>query len=68
MPGNISSVANVTDKTREIYDYLVLVSLIPVFLFLIMLLYLDSLKLLSKTLLFIRLAWGFVSAGFSFFF
>ncbi|MEI7499539.1 MAG: PrsW family glutamic-type intramembrane protease [Bacteroidota bacterium] len=45
----------------------VFVSLIPVFLFLIMLLYLDSLKLVSKTLLIICLAWGLMSAGISFF-
>ena len=45
----------------------VFVSLIPVFLFLIMLLYLDSLKLVSKSLLSICLVWGLVSAGLSFF-
>ena len=45
----------------------VLVTLIPVFLFLIMLLYLDSLKLIRKSLLMVCLAWGFVSAGGSFF-
>ena len=45
----------------------VFVSLIPVFLFLIMLLYLDSLKLVSKTLLMICLVWGLVSAAMSFF-
>lgn len=45
----------------------VFVSLIPVLLFLIMLLYLDSLKLVRKTLLLLCLAWGFVSSGTSFF-
>jgi RsiW-degrading membrane proteinase PrsW (M82 family) len=45
----------------------VFVSLIPVFLFLIMLLYLDSLKLVNKSLLLICLGWGLVSAGMSFF-
>ena len=45
----------------------VIISLIPVFLFLAMLLYLDSLKLVSKMLLLICLAWGVVSASFSFF-
>jgi RsiW-degrading membrane proteinase PrsW (M82 family) len=45
----------------------VLVSLIPVFLFLILLLYFDSLKLVSKTLLLVFLAWGFTSAGIGFF-
>ena len=45
----------------------VFVSLIPVFLFLIMLLYLDSLKLMNKTLLMICLTWGLVSSGISFF-
>lgn len=43
------------------------VSLIPVFLFLIMLLYLDSLKLVGKTLLIICLAWGLAASGMSFF-
>lgn len=45
----------------------VFVSLIPVFLFLIMLLYLDSLKLVSKVLLSLCLAWGLISAGLSFY-
>lgn len=45
----------------------IFVCLIPVFLFLIMLLYLDSLKLVSKTLLLACLAWGLVSSGLSFF-
>jgi RsiW-degrading membrane proteinase PrsW (M82 family) len=45
----------------------VIISLIPVFLFLVMLLYLDSLKLVSKMLLLICLAWGVVSASLSFF-
>jgi len=44
-----------------------LVSLIPVFLFLIMLIYLDSLKLVHSTLLMICLAWGLVSSGISYF-
>jgi protease PrsW len=44
-----------------------LVCLIPVFLFLVMLLYLDSLKLVSKILLMICLAWGLASSGISFF-
>ena len=43
------------------------VCLIPVFLFLFMLLYLDSLKLVSKKLLMICLAWGLMSSGISFF-
>jgi protease PrsW len=45
----------------------VIISLIPVFLFLFMLLYLDSLKLASKTLLTICLAWGMLSAGLSYY-
>jgi len=45
----------------------VIICLIPVFLFLVMLLYLDSLKLASKMLLLICLAWGIVSASLSFF-
>ena len=45
----------------------VIISLIPVFLFLVMLLYLDSLKLASKMLLLICLAWGVVSASLSYF-
>lgn len=45
----------------------VIISLIPVFLFLVMLLYLDSLKLANKILLLICLAWGVVSASLSYF-
>lgn len=44
-----------------------LVSLIPVFLLLVLLLYLDSIKLVSKWMLLFCLAWGLVSAGLSFF-
>lgn len=44
----------------------ILVSLIPVFLFLFMLIYLDSLKLVSKQNLLLCLAWGVVSSGLSF--
>lgn len=44
-----------------------LVSLIPVFLFLAMLVFLDSLKLVNKRLLIICLGWGVVSAGVSYF-
>jgi protease PrsW len=43
-----------------------LVSLIPVFIFLFMLLYLDSLKLVSKKILLSSLGWGVVSAGASY--
>ena len=45
----------------------VLVSLIPVFLFLFMLLYLDSLKLVRKSLLSVCLLWGLASSAISFF-
>ena len=44
-----------------------LISLIPVFLLLIMMLYLDSLKLVNKKLLLMCLGWGIVSAGVSYF-
>lgn len=44
-----------------------LVCLIPVFLFLVMLLYLDSLKLVGKILLLLCLFWGIFSSGISFF-
>jgi RsiW-degrading membrane proteinase PrsW (M82 family) len=44
-----------------------LVSLIPVFLFLVMFMYLDSLKLVRKSLLLLCLSWGLVSSGISFF-
>ena len=44
-----------------------LISLIPVFLLLIMMLYLDSLKLVSKKLLLMCLGWGIASAGLSYF-
>ena len=44
----------------------ILVSLIPAFLFLIMLLYLDSLKLVSKRLLLFCLGWGIISSGLSY--
>ncbi len=40
-----------------------LISLIPVILFLFMLLYLDSLKLVSQQLLLLCVGWGVVSAG-----
>jgi len=40
----------------------ILVSLIPVFLFLFLLLYLDSLRLVNKNILLFCLAWGIVSA------
>jgi hypothetical protein len=40
-----------------------LISLIPALLFLMMLLYLDSIKLVNKRLLLICLGWGVVSAG-----
>ncbi|MCK9219932.1 MAG: PrsW family glutamic-type intramembrane protease [Bacteroidales bacterium] len=43
------------------------VSLIPVFLLLILLLYLDSMKLVNMQLLLLCLMWGVVSAGLSFF-
>lgn len=43
------------------------VSLIPVFLFLVMLLYLDSYKLVSKLLLVICFVWGVLSAAGSFY-
>lgn len=46
----------------------IVVSLIPVFLLLVMLLYLDSIKLVSKSILLLCLFWGIVSAGLSFFF
>ncbi|MCK9203687.1 MAG: PrsW family intramembrane metalloprotease [Bacteroidales bacterium] len=45
----------------------IIVSLIPVFLLLIMLLYLDSIKLVSKSILSLCLLWGVISAGLSFF-
>jgi len=45
----------------------ILVSLIPVFLFLVMLLYLDSFKLVRANLLLICLMWGLMSAAISFF-
>ena len=45
----------------------VLVCLIPVFLFLVMLMYLDSLKLVRSSLLMICLVWGLVSAAISYF-
>ena len=45
----------------------VLISLIPVFLFLIMFLYLDSFKLVRKSILLTCLTWGLVSSGISFF-
>lgn len=44
-----------------------LISLIPVLLFLILLLYLDSIKLVSKRLLLYCLGWGMVSSGLSYF-
>ncbi len=44
-----------------------LISLIPVFLLLIMMLYLDSLKLVNKKLLLTCLGWGIVSSGLSYF-
>ena len=44
-----------------------LISLIPVFLLLIMMLYLDSLKLVSKKLLLLCLGCGIASAGLSYF-
>ena len=44
----------------------IVVSLIPVFLFLVLLLYLDSLKLVNKYILLICLLWGLVSALLSF--
>jgi RsiW-degrading membrane proteinase PrsW (M82 family) len=44
----------------------ILVSLIPVFLFLLLMLYLDSLRLVNKTLLLFCLAWGIASAILSF--
>ncbi len=44
-----------------------IISLIPVFLFLIMLLYLDSLKLVNKMRLLLTILWGIVSAGLSFY-
>ncbi len=44
-----------------------LVSLIPVFLYLIMLLYLDSMKLVRKKLLMMCLGWGIISAGLCYF-
>jgi len=46
----------------------ILVSLIPVFLLLGMLLFLDSMKLVSKGILLLCLTWGAMSAGLSFFF
>ncbi len=45
----------------------IIVSLIPAFLFLGLLLYLDSLKLVNQVLLLICLGWGLMSAGFCFF-
>jgi hypothetical protein len=45
----------------------VIISLITVFLFLLMLVYFDSLKLTSTRLLLACLAWGIVSACLSFF-
>jgi len=44
----------------------IIISLIPVFLFLFLLLYLDSMKLVRKDLLLICLGWGIVSAFLSF--
>ena len=46
----------------------IIVSLIPVFLLLGMLLFLDSMKLVAKGILFLSLFWGIMSAGLSFFF
>jgi RsiW-degrading membrane proteinase PrsW (M82 family) len=43
-----------------------LISLIPIILFLVMLLYLDSIKLVDKRLLLYCLGWGVVSAGLSY--
>lgn len=43
-----------------------LISLIPVLLFLFMLLYLDSIKLVNKRLLLVCMGWGVVSAGLSY--
>lgn len=42
------------------------IGLIPVFVFLIMLLSLDSMKLVKTTTLLLSIGWGFVSAGLSF--
>jgi len=44
----------------------IIVSLIPVFLFLLLLLYLDSLRLVNKNVLLLCLVWGIVSAFLSF--
>lgn len=44
-----------------------IISLIPVFLFLVMLLYLDSLNLVNKIRLSVTLVWGIMSAGLSFY-
>ena len=44
-----------------------LVSLIPVFMFLIMMVYLDSMKLVGKQLIILSLVWGLVSAGLSYY-
>ena len=44
----------------------IIVSLIPVFLLLILLLYLDSMKLVKKSLLLLCLLWGVMSAALSF--
>jgi len=43
------------------------VSLVPVFLFLAVFLYLDSMKLVNKAVLLTCLGWGFASAGLSFY-
>ncbi|MEI6576997.1 MAG: PrsW family glutamic-type intramembrane protease [Bacteroidota bacterium] len=45
-----------------------LISLIPVFLFLLMMISLDSFKLVRKKLILFCLAWGLLSAGLSYFF
>lgn len=45
----------------------IIVSLIPAFLFLLLLLYLDSLKLVNQMILVLCLAWGLLSAGACFF-
>jgi RsiW-degrading membrane proteinase PrsW (M82 family) len=45
----------------------IFITLIPVILFLIILLYLDSLKLVSSVLLAVSLIWGLASAGISFY-
>ena len=45
----------------------IILSLSPVFLFLLVLLVLDSLKLVNKSILLLCLAWGIISAALSFF-